>query len=83
MKPFQLLLGEEASQQILWLPPEEQWHAFRAIQTIVQNPFTTGLPYWRAEDGRTHHLRSVHGWTVTFWVDDADRSIRIVAIDFE
>jgi hypothetical protein len=81
MMDFHFLLGEEAALQILWMDRDDQWTAIGAIESISRNPVVTGLPHWRAEDGREHYLRSTHGFVVTFWVDHADRCIRIVAID--
>ena len=81
MKPFEFLLGEETAHQLLQLPAEEQRHALMAIESVAKHPATSGLPCWEAEDRRMHFLKQVHGWQVTFWVDHADRAVRIVAID--
>jgi hypothetical protein len=83
MISYRFLIGEEACQQILWLPPDEQWRALSAIEYVARHPSTSGLPYWRAEDARTHYLRFVNGWAVTFWIDEAEGSVRIIALDRE
>lgn len=83
MSSFRFVIGEEAARQILWMAPNEQWQAWAAIESLSRNPNPAMLPDWRAEDGRAHYLRNVHGGILTFWIDDAERTIRVLAVDPE
>lgn len=40
-------------------------------------------PVWRVAeaDGRSHWVHSDYGYVVTFWIDEAVREVRIVAIE--
>lgn len=81
MTPLELFVGNEASRKLVGLPLEDQPHALAAFELVAAHPFTTGLPHWIGPDGRTRHLRAVRGWLVTFRIDHAERSVRILDVD--
>ncbi|MBI4623714.1 MAG: hypothetical protein HY736_10930 [Verrucomicrobia bacterium] len=81
MSPFDLFVGNEASRKLIELPADDQPHALAAFQTVAEHPFTTGLPRWVGPDGRTRYLRAVRGWLITFRIDHAERSVRILDLD--
>lgn len=77
MTPFELLIGGDASRQILELPADEQWLALQAGELVAAHPVTTGLFHWQGEDGITRYVRVVREWSITFRIDHADRAVRI------
>jgi hypothetical protein len=78
MSSFEPLLGATASRHLLELPADEQWAVFRAIEELARHPFTTGLAHWIDAEGRENFLRFIDGWEITFFIDHADRKLRIV-----
>jgi hypothetical protein len=81
MSSFELFVGGVVSRKMLELPVDEHWHALYAFEVIANNPVTVGLAHWEGEDGHTRYLRVVHGWTITFRVDHAERNVRILDLD--
>ncbi len=80
MSPFGSYIGATAARQILELAPDEQWRALRAIEILAEYPATIGLPHWVGEDGRTNYLRQIQEWSVTFFIDHADRRVLVLEI---
>ena len=80
MSPYGSYIGATAARQMLELAADEQWRALRAVEILAEHPYTTGLPHWIGEDGRTNYLRQVHEWSLTFSIDHADRRVLVLEI---
>lgn len=78
MRPFEFLLNSKSARIMVELPADEQQAALRAFDILADHPFTTGLPHWTDGDGRENYLRFIHSWAITFYVDHAERKVRVV-----
>lgn len=81
MRPFDLFVGAVVSRKLLTLSDGEPGQVLAACEALANHPFTTGLAHWMGEDGHVRYLREVHGWLITFRIDHAERSVRILDLD--
>lgn len=81
MRPFELFVGAVVSRKLVALPADEAWQVLAACEALANHSYTTGLAHWVGEDGHTRYLREVQGWLITFRIDHAESSVRILDVD--
>jgi len=74
-------LDREAVSVLMQRPASDQRFLLDAFDSLARHPFAVGDYAFVGANGRENQVLDLGGFVVTFWVDHAVRSVRILAVE--
>ena len=81
LRPYEVIAPLSVYEVLQSLPRGDRRQVEEFLRGLTRHPSLSGDFDCPAEDGRTHCVKTVGNWLVSYWPDHAAREIRLSAIE--
>jgi hypothetical protein len=81
MKPFALLVEYEVIEFVEGLPPAVQYAFHQRMRFLREYPYACSRDRITGQDGRVLDVCLLGDWLIKYWIDGADRQVKVLYIE--